>query len=250
MHSDTPLLIMADIPETYCLHDLILTGQASKIIKLIQPVHQDHDRLHAVIGGMEFILTQHSAEVMHRDFLTEDMQSIFYDRSETALSSIGISLSDHIKPAQQNATINRAMLQLAKYVGQSVEAASVIWRPAALQIGFNYFVGATDHYVVGGPFPVLAQIAISETSEGNFQTSGLSYFADQEIKIGAPSGYAPNEVVKRLVRVAHEIATNGKINEIMVIEGFVEGEKLSIMPDTNCKIVDVAIIPYEPRQLQ
>lgn len=249
MQNDLPLLIMADIPQTFCLTSLTLSDQASEIIRLTPSQHQNRDRLDAMIGGMTFILTRHSAENIHQDFPMADLEFIFYEPSEKKLSGIAISHGEHIASAKHSGTVNRALLQLAKHVGQAIEAASIIWRPAQLQIGFDYFIGATDHYISGGPFPVLAQIAISETTEGLFQTSGLSYFSEQEIRISAPPGYAPNEVVKRLVRIAHDIATNGKIDTKIETEGFVQGEKLSITPHKDREFVDVAIVAAHPRPL-
>lgn len=249
MQKDLPLLIMADMPQTFCLADLTLSDQASKTITLHQSRHQNVDRLEAMVGGMTFTLVHHSAEEIDQTIPAAGLEKIFSEPSEKKLSGIGIFPSEHVASAKHSGTVNRALLQLAQQVGQSIGAASIIWQPAQLQIGFDYFIGATDHYIAGGPFPVLAQIAIAEMSEGIFQTTGLSYFSEQEIRISAPTGYAPNEVIKRLVRIAHDIATNGKIDKKIETDGFVPGEKLSITPDNNSEFVEIAIIADGPRQL-
>lgn len=249
MQSDLPLLILADIPPTFSLTDLALTQQASTAIKLAPSQYQNLDRLRAVISGMTFELVHQNAEEIEQSLAAKDLDHIFCEPPEKPLSGIGITLTEHITSGMGNGTINRALLQLARHVGQSIKANSIIWRPAQLHIGFDYFAGAIEHYIAGGPFPVLVQIAISETPDGDLQTSGLSYFAGQEIRMTAPANYAPNEVVKRLVRIAHDIATNGKIDEETEVEGFIAGETLFITPRENGQTVDIAITASKPHEL-
>lgn len=250
MQSDLPLLILADIPQTFSLTDLIVSEQASTVIKLAPSQYQNLDRLRAVISGMTFDLVRQNAEEIEQSLADRHLEHVFCEPPVKQLSGIGIALTEHITGAKGNETINRALLQLARYVGQSIKASSIIWRPAQLHIGFDYFAGAIEHYIAGGPFPVLVQIAISETPEGDMRTNGLSYFADQEIRISAPASYAPNEVVKRLVRIAHDIATNGKIKEKTEADGFIAGEKLFITPDENGQTVNIAITARAPHDLR
>lgn len=247
MQSDLPLLILADIPQGFSLTDLTLSDQASASIDLAPSQYQNLDRLRAVTGGMTFDLVRQSVEEADQSLAAPDLEHIFCEPPIKQLSGIGFAHADHISAGKGNETINRALLQLARHVGQSIKASSIIWRPAQLHIGFDYFVGATEHYIAGGPFPVLVQIAISETPEGELRTSGLSYFADQEIQITAPANYAPNEVVKRLVRIAHDIAINGKIEERTEIDGFIAGEKLCITPNANGQSVEITITANELR---
>ncbi len=247
MQTDLPLLIMADIPQSFCLTDLILSEQAMEIIGLNPS--QYHNQMEAVISGMTFSLIHYSTEEIDQSLPTTDLEHIFCEPTELKLSGIGIALGENIKSAKHSETINRALLQLTSYVGQSIKATAIIWRPAQLQIGFDYFAGATDHYLKGGPFPVLAQIAVSKTTEGSFLTSGLSYFSGQEATINTPTGYAPNQVIKRLVRIAHDIATNGKVEKSIETDGFIPGEILSLIPREDGQVVEIVIVPNQARQL-
>lgn len=249
MHSYLPILIMADIPDIFCLADLKLSDQAAEVITLTPSRYQSRDKLEAMIGGMSFSLIHLDTSKIDQTFMISDMDHIFCAPLSKKIPGIGIALGEHIMSAKHSKTVNRALLQLARHVGQSLNAASIVWQPAQLHIGFDYFVGATDHYIAGGPFPVLAQIAISETAKGQFQTSGLSYFSDQEIRISAPAGYAPNEVIKRLVRIAHDIATNGKIETKTTTDGFISGETLFLNPQDNGQSVEVIISASETRHL-
>ncbi len=249
MQSDLPLLIMADIPPTFRLADLSVSGKMSEGISLTPSQYQSRDRLEVMTGGMGFELIHYSAEEISQNLSIADLEHIFCEAPEKRLAGIGIKPGKDIGAARHSDTVNRALLKLARYVGQSVNARTIVWRPAGLHVGFDYFVGSTDHYISGGPFPVLSQIAISETAKGEFETSGLSYFSGQEIRITSPDGYEPNEVVKRLVRIAHDIATNGKIEKKIETDGFVRGEKLLITPQTDGSMVEVAIVADKPQQL-
>ncbi|HEY9093186.1 hypothetical protein [Parasphingorhabdus sp.] len=247
MQSDLPLLILADIPQDFALKDLTLSDQASTDIYFAPSQYENLDRLRAVTSGMAFDLVHYSADEITQSLADTDLQHIFCETPEKQLSGIGIALTEHISAAKSDGTINRALLDLARHIGHSIKASSIIWRPAQLHIGFDYFIGAIDHYIAGGPFPVLVQVAITQLPDGKMQTSGLSYFAGQEIRISAPSDYAPNEVVKRLVRIIHDIATNGKVEEEAVIDGFNAGERLSITPVENGQSVEIAITANGPR---
>ncbi|MEW4466822.1 hypothetical protein AB1K62_03190 [Parasphingorhabdus sp. JC815] len=242
MQRDLPLLILADIPKDFSLTDLALSEQATKTIELAPSQYQNLDKLRATVSGMTFDLICYSAPETETILATKDLQQVFCEPPVEQISGIGISLSEHITVGRQDGTVNRALLHLAKHIGQAIKASSIIWQPAQLHIGFDYFAGAIEHYISDGPFPVLVQIAISETPEGEMETCGLSYFADQEIRLRAPDNYAANEVAKRLVRIAHDMATNGRIEEKSVQDGFIPGEKLSIMPGEDGQWVEIAII--------
>jgi len=241
VQSDLPLLILADIPQPFSLTDLALSDLASDIIDLTPSQYQNLDRLRAMIGGMTFDLVRHSVQETEQSLAANGLEHIFCERPVKQLSGISIAISENIAVGKGNETINRTLLQLARHIGQSIKADSIIWQPAQLHIGFDYFVGAIEHYIAGGPFPVLVQIAISATPEGEMQTRGLSYFAGQEIRMSAPTNYAANEVVKRLVRIAHDIATNGRIEEESEQDGFIPGETLTIIPDEDGQSVEIAI---------
>ena len=98
------------------------------------------------------------------------------------------------------------------------------------------------------PIPALVQIGIAETESGMFETTGLDYFAGQEVRLNAPTGYAANEAVKRLVRIAHDIASNGKIDNEIETSGLVAGESLLFRPSEDHRYLDVSISKAEEKR--
>lgn len=249
VQQNPPLLILVPIPDSFRLSDLILPDELVNRVAFNYSKYPDLDIMEAVVGGMSFNLTHHLAQDVSQYFSANKLNHIFCNAPEHPMSAIGIALSDHIANAKHDSTINRAFLELARIIGEALDAASVIWQPAKLHIGFEYFAEASNQYITGGPFPVLIQIAISESPDGIFQTFGLSYFSGQEMRLSAPSHYQPNQVIKRLVRIAHDIATNGKIDAPTEAQGFTPGEKLSLAPNSDFSVVDIKIVAAEPRQL-
>lgn len=243
------LLIMAPMPDSFRLGDLILPQDGAGPVAFNLAKFPGIEAIEAVLAGLSFTLTYHRAEEARQFFSEGKWDPIFYSPPKQPLPAIGISLSDHIISAKHDSTVNRTLLQLARIIGEALEAKSVVWQPAKLHIGFEYFAEATRQYSDGGPFPVLVQIAISESADGIFQTSGLSYFSGQEMRLSAPLDYPPNQVIKRLVRIAHDIASNGKIDTPIETEGFVPGEMLSLTPSSDLAFVDIAIAASSPRQL-
>ncbi|QTD56429.1 hypothetical protein [Parasphingorhabdus cellanae] len=249
MQDNPPLLIMVPLSDSFRLPDLTLPDDVANRVILNRSKYPDLKSIEAVVGGMSFHLTHHLAQDNFQHFSADKLNHIFCIAPESPMSAIGITLSEHIANAKHDSTINRTFLELARIIGKALNATSVIWQPAKLHIGFEYFAEASQQYITGGPFPVLIQIAISESSDGKFQTFGLSYFSEQEIRLSAPTDYPANQVIKRLVRIAHDIATNGRIDTATEAQGFVPGETLSLSPSADLSIVDIAIAAGPSRQL-
>lgn len=249
VQQNPPLLLIVPVADTFRLSDLILPEEITARVTLNHAKYADLDMLEAIVGGMSFTLTHHVKQDAFQNFSTQKLNHIFCNAPEQQMPAIGVALSDHIANAKHDSTVNRTFLELARIIGEALNATSVIWQPAKLHIGFEYFVEASDQYITGGPFPVLIQIAISESPKGTFHTSGLSYFSGQEMRLSAPATYPARQVIKRLVRIAHDIATNGKIDTPTEAQGFVPGETLSLNPSADHHIVDIEIVAGKPRQL-
>ena len=249
VQQNPPLLLMVPVADTFRLSNLSLPDEIASRVRLNHSKYPDLDVTEAVVGGMSFTLTHHVTKDVFGLFAVKKLNHIFCSAPESPMPAIGIALSDHIANARHDSSVNRTVLELAWIIGEALNATSVIWQPAKLHIGFEYFSEASHQYITGGPFPVLIQIAISENPKGTFHTYGLSYFSGQEIRLSAPANYPPNQVIKRLVRIAHDIATNGKIESQTEAQGFVPDETLTLNPSEDLGIVDIKIVAAGPRQL-
>ena len=73
------------------------------------------------------------------------------------------------------------------------------------------------------------------------ETTGLDYFTSQEIRLETPVDFPANEAVKRLVRIAHDIATNGKVDSKIEIPAMARSEKLLFRPSEDGRYLNVSI---------
>jgi hypothetical protein len=107
--------------------------------------------------------------------------------------------------------IARAYLQFALTLAIGLDAKRVAANAAGVVSGKDYFVESVSGYCDGGPFPTLALVACDLVENGaSIQTSGVSIFAGQEILL-AGNGHDEIEMMRRIIRLVHEIATNGPV---------------------------------------
>ena len=169
------------------------------------------------------------------------LNRIFCDHVPTSPDVISLSLGENVGNAKHLPAINKAILKLGRLIGDAVGSTSVVWNPADIIIGFDFFRENTQQYLDGGPFPVLIQVRIDERANGQTNTVGLDYFAGQEIRLEAPDTYTSGDIGKRIVRIVHDIATNGKIDTHITTAGLTHGETISFQPSDDLSILNVVI---------
>ena len=204
-------------------------------------------KLEIVSDGLSFFISYHGAEKTASRLYNCDLSHVFTEQPAYGLSAIGIAYGNHIIGGKHTKAINQAILRLARNLGEYFSASTIIWLPAPVHCEFTFFKQITSQYEDGGPFPVLAQIAISESFNNILITSGLIYFAGQEIKLNTSKGYDPNAAMKTLVRIAHDIASNGKIDNFLITEGLTSGEIITFSPLENQNIVEITISEEEQK---
>ncbi|VAW04723.1 hypothetical protein MNBD_ALPHA04-1722 [hydrothermal vent metagenome] len=237
----SPLILLAELPKDFQLSDLNLSGKNGERILFNTQKYSDLEVIEAILDGMAFTLTHLTRDETHQNLEIEKLSKIFCKTPRYTVSGIAISLGDNLSGGGHITPVNRALLELGYMIGQDIQAQAIIWVPANQLVGFDYFGEATRQYVDGGPLPILVQVAIKDNEDQSFQTTGLSYFAGQEIFLSAPEEYTSSDTIKRLVRIAHDIATNGRIDNEVETDGLVDGERISFTPDAEKKRVHVKI---------
>jgi hypothetical protein len=130
------------------------------------------------------------------------------DQMESALA---INLGTHLQHGMVVPAIAKAYLQFALTLAIGLDAKRVAANAAGVVSGKDYFVECVSGYCDGGPFPTLALVACDLVENGaSIQTSGVSIFAGQEILL-AGNGLDEIEMMRRIIRLVHEIATNGPV---------------------------------------
>ncbi|MEP2988795.1 MAG: hypothetical protein ABJL11_03710 [Parasphingorhabdus sp.] len=199
------------------------------------------DQYEIISDGMTFDLKLFSEAETQNMLQQNSVTTLFNSAAKHNSKSIGIWLGDHLKSGKHLPSINRALIRIAKLLGQSVSATHLGWLPAQQSIDFEHFEESADDYLTGGPTPILFQIAIIKSGDRTMKTRGLSYFSDQEVTLRTAPNMNESEAIKRLVRICHDITINGKIEQKIVVDGLVEGEKITLEPTSNLTNVTVSI---------
>ena len=241
MHDNMPILILFDAAPEFTLTVAELESAVGYQANVKQPSGGGLRKLEVVADGLSFYISFHNAEKTKALLGNCDFSNIFTGQPKSGVSAISISYGHHILSGKHTKTINRAILRLGRILGSHVAASTIVWLPADVHCDFTFFTLTALQYEDGGPFPVLAQIAITESANGIFTTTGLAYFAQQEIKLITSESYDSAKAMKRLVRIAHDVATNGKIDNYMICEGLASDEIISFSPLEGQNIVEITI---------
>ncbi len=237
----SPLILLAELPKDFQLSGLNLSEKNGARILFNAQKYSDLEVIEVILDGMTFTLTHLTRDETHQNLEIENLRKIFCKALPSTVSGISISLGENLSGAGHIAPVNRALMELGYMIGQDIDAQAIIWSPANQLVGFEYFGEATRQYVDGGPLPILVQVAIKDNEDQSFQTTGLSYFAGQEIFLNTPEEYTQSDSIKRLVRIAHDIATNGRIDNEVETDGLVDGERISFTPDPEKQLIHVKI---------
>lgn len=143
--------------------------------------------------------------------------------------SVQIGLGNHVAGGERAPAIVQAMLGMAQKLGSSLGAVAAIWHPADVISGFTYFSDAVTDYLAGGTFPVLALVNFKAEGDGAINSKGLAFLSGQELQI-MPAGMDQIELMRRVVRVAHDIAVNGPMRAPSRLTGLEPGEILELEP--------------------
>ena len=142
---------------------------------------------------------------------------------------VSIGLDAHVAGGEQVPAIIQALLAVARSIGTSLGAQAVIWHPAGVISGFAYFSEAVSDYCAGGAIPVLALVNFKSESDGKINSTGLSYLSGQELQV-ARSAMDDSDMMRRVVRVVHDMAVNGQISKTLKLVGIEPEEVVELQP--------------------
>ena len=242
MQYDKPLLVVAKLDDDFRLFNLAEQLKSEGQTTYTQQANSAYEQCEVIWDGMSFLFSRYTPADLNNGFEIETLANSFCKKPVADSSAIGIALGENIKSGKHVATINRALLQLAILTGDIVNASHVSWLPARHNIDFGFFVEAANDYIAGGPVPALIQVAVNKSSDGALHTTGLDYFCGQEVVFQAPTHFPENESIKRLVRIAHDLATNGPIDNNIETSGLDAGETIRFQPSRDSKYLSVEII--------
>ena len=157
-------------------------------------------------------------------------KNIFCNVDEKLIGSvISIELGSYLDGGEKVPAIVKAMLTAAVGIGHMTGAFATMWLPAKTISGFEYFARVVAEYDAGGVFPVLALVNFKKQDDGTIRSKGLDWLAGQELLV-ASSDLSDSELMRRIVRVAHDLAVGGAIAQDLELAGIEEHERIELAP--------------------
>jgi hypothetical protein len=167
-------------------------------------------------------------------------KAVFCDADpEAAGSVVHFEFGSLVSGGERVPVILKSLLELASILGDSSGAVAVLWHPAKVLSGFDYFRPRVEEYAAGGAFPVLALVDFVTSEGGGVDSHGLAALCGQEISAIPVAGMDAEQLKRRVVRVAHDLAVNGPIRSETTLPGAEEGEKLVLQPVPSGGIVNL-----------
>jgi len=145
--------------------------------------------------------------------LKPERRKVFSTLGDDAIcSALAISLHSHIEHGLVVPEIAEAFLNFGAVCARNLQASAVVWQPTGLQTDTGYFLEVVQSYVDGGVFPVLPIVDFIAEKPGYLRSKGLADFCGQEFEL--QSGQLDQqELIRRAIRLAHDLATNGSIDD-------------------------------------
>lgn len=156
-------------------------------------------------------------------------------------AAIGLSLHPHIAEGLRMPEIAKAFLSLGASLASQLGAVAIVWQPTALQTDTGYFAEVVAFYADGGVFPVLPIVDfVFENSNGLLRSNGLYPFCGQEFELQAER-MGHQELIRRAIRLAHDLATNGAVEEAQEVADIDPGFCIQLLPCEDAALLKCRI---------
>jgi hypothetical protein len=205
--SEAPLVLLFDQPLADLRQQLQLLVASSD--DLAVEMSSDQSFLSAKVqqGGVGFDVIWSEAQPVLSGY-----RSVFFStvvpRKSVLLS---VNLTEDLAGGARVAPIAKALLTFGAMIARQLSAKAVMWTPAKIISDPIFFAENVENYAKGEIFPVLVTVDFDyEDDERKLVSTGLEWFAGQEIELGG-SGLHGQDLVRRAVRIVHDIGTNGAI---------------------------------------
>lgn len=151
-------------------------------------------------------------------------------------SAIHLELGPAVDKGGAIPAIAMALMQLGEVLGRLFRAKAVLWKPASILSGFEYFAEAVKQYSNKAAFPALICVQFDTTDQSKVETHGLKWFCGQELEFK----HAPmttRDAMRFMVRLVHDLATQGAMLREIAVPGMQSGETILLTPNAQNDIV-------------
>lgn len=144
----------------------------------------------------------------------------------------------HIAGGRAMVPLVRTMIGIAAGLALPLPVSAVCWNPAGCWMEPDYFSRIAVNWLAGGGFPALGLAAVEPDEAGRVVSSGLAFFAGQEVVVEMPAEVPTAEKVKLAVRVIDYVVRHGPLDRLCELQGGA-GETILAEPTHDRRLIRV-----------
>ena len=156
-------------------------------------------------------------------------------------SAVHIDLGPAVASGRVVPAIVKALLELGDVLGRNLSIKAVLWSPAAVVSGYDYYAEAVAQYAQGAAFPALLCVGFDMSTIGIVQTTGLAWLCDQELTFTHPQ-LPMHEAMRYVVRLVHDLATQGAYDRALELPGLHADEVVVVTPSPDQGKVNACLV--------
>lgn len=165
-------------------------------------------------------------------------RTVFFDPELSRMQTIlSLSFGSNLAGGERAVLVAQSLLILGAKLGKLLSADAIVWNPGRLISEPNFFIETVSSYADGGAFPVLVTVDLEyQNDERALRSTGLFWFSGQEIELGG-CGLHGQELTRRAVRLIHDIAVNGPVNDRQTVADIESNLEIELIPPTGAGIM-------------
>lgn len=169
-------------------------------------------------------------------------RSVFFDPMVSGkLSHLSINLTENLAGGERVAPVATALLAFGASIASRLSAYAVMWTPGKIVSDPAFFAQSVESYAKGEVFPVLVTVDFDyNDDERALRSSGLMWFSGQEIEVSG-CGLQGQDLVRRAVRLVHDIATNGAVVVQQQVPDLDPDKRIALIPNPDGDILHCEI---------
>lgn len=208
--------VLSDLPPLQLIFEQPVSVIQARLDEFLanNPVYwRDEDRnLHGSVQYIRHGCLSFEIDVSDRAADLAGFRPVFCQSFPSSTASLlAIDLGDGLAGGQRSPPIAASLLAFAATLAEALQCKAVKWNPGQLVSDPAFFIECIENYIENGTFAVLVTVDFEIADNDDILTSrGLSWFSGQEIELSG-CGLSGSELVRRAVRLVHDIATKGPV---------------------------------------
>lgn len=143
--------------------------------------------------------------------------------------AVALRPGPHIAAGRGMLPVVRVLAAIGMRLATLPGVRAVCWQPAGSWMEPGYYRRVVGDWLEGGAFPALGLTSLRRESNGAMVSLGLGLLIGQELRFAPERNLSAGAVARILVRLIHELISNGPLAEPKEFTG-ADGEQLLAVP--------------------